>query len=378
MRIGIDVRPYLHDPSGMGQYAFYVIKYLLAHDIKHTYILFADEDFDVSGWQGNYRKVVYNKFSGKLKKIYFQLATIFTVKRLCDLFFSTSSLNIAAIYDQFSIVVIHDIVTFKFPQLHTPWVKALITIPFTRALRHARSIITVSQNTKDDILNMFPFVPKEKIHVIPLGLDNHLQEILNTYSPSRWDTIRTSYHIQDRYLFFVGSIEPRKNLLRILEAFTLYCKKIPHTQLIISGKKGWGYTEFLKYLQTLPQQVQDQIIVTGVITEEEKAYLFKHAEMLVWPSLYEGFGMPLLEAMQIGIPIITSNTSSLPEVVGDAALLITPTNVSELYENMIKLHEDTSLRQELIQKGFSRVAVFDWNMSAKEILKLFDDEARDD
>jgi glycosyltransferase involved in cell wall biosynthesis len=170
--------------------------------------------------------------------------------------------------------------------------------------------------------------------------------------------------LPERYILFVGTIQPRKNLVRLIEAFSF----VGQLQLIIAGKLGWMYEEILE--APMKFGVEKEVKFIGRVAEPDLAAVYKGAELFVWPSLMEGFGLPVLEAMSMGVPVITSNRGALPEVVGEAALQIDPENVRELAEAMRLVLKNTDLQEGLREKGYGQAAKFSWKKAAKKTLKV--------
>ena len=182
--------------------------------------------------------------------------------------------------------------------------------------------------------------------------------------------LKEKYKINKKYILFVGTLQPRKNIVRLIEAFS----KIHHQQqlnLVIVGKKGWMYEEILE----APKQygIENQIKFLEFVPDEDLSLLYKNALCFVLPSLYEGFGLPVLEAMTQGCPVITSNVSSLPEAGGDAALYVNPEDVDEIAAKMQSLVKDEELRKTLIEKGYKQVKKFSWEKAARETLKVLEE-----
>ena len=370
--IGIDIRPYLKDPSGMGQYAYQLTKHILENDSTNRYILLSDRPVPKT-FPETYTVRIFHisGLPGSINTLYFHLCSLFFAKFLCDRYITTSALYVPALIPGKAFVVIHDLVTFKYPSLHTFKTKFLIRLVIRPALKHAKTIITVSDNTRKDLLQLFPYIPGDKVATIHLGLNTALVEELDPYSEKIWEETESKFRITAPYILFVGTTEPRKNLLLLIDAFSEFYPNKQDIQLVIAGKQGWGIEKLQEKLKTLSSSTQHNIIITGYITDTEKAYLYRNALIFVYPSLYEGFGMPLLEAMSIGTAVITGNTSSLPEVAGDAAILIDPYDSHALSKNMLQLMQDAEERKRLIAKGYRQIEKFDWNKAAKTFISLY-------
>lgn len=268
------------------------------------------------------------------------------------------------------VVMVPDMTFYLFPQLHQ-WVKVLYfrtLIPLS--LRRAHKVITISQSTRNDILERFPRLDSHKIQVTYLGVDLPAHD----GNPDNDLNVLTKFGLQAReYYLFVGTLEPRKNIPGIVRAFDSVRKADPHEnhhfKLVIVGKKGWFYNEIFQAVKE--SGLEDQVVFTGYTDESEKQALLRQAFLFIYPSFYEGFGIPVIEAMGAGVPVITSNVSSLPEVAGDAALIVPPQHWHEIASAILKLQLNIELYQTLSQRGRERAGEFTWENTAKETLKLF-------
>jgi glycosyltransferase involved in cell wall biosynthesis len=264
------------------------------------------------------------------------------------------------------VVTIHDLSCFVYPQHHTEANYQFVTRNVHQAARRASVIIADSQSTKREVMR-FLHVPEEKIKVVYLAASETFNE---KRSPESIAQIKSKYRIDKPYIFALGSVEPRKNLPSALIAFKalLETKKIDY-QFVIAGGKGWKNEAFYRLLKKL--SIDANLVMTGYVPEEDLPALYQGAEVFVYPSLYEGFGLPVLEAMASGTPVITSNTSSLPEVAGDAALLVNPLEVVEIYETMEALATRPELSRDLRAKGKIQSNTFSWEKSARKTLEAY-------
>jgi glycosyltransferase involved in cell wall biosynthesis len=175
--------------------------------------------------------------------------------------------------------------------------------------------------------------------------------------------------LPDHYFLYIGTLEPRKNIQSIIRAYKANEGRFKGVKLVIAGRKGWMYEEIFKLVREF--RLQNDIYFPGYIEDGDVPLLYRGAEAFVFPSLYEGFGMPPLEAMACGVPVITSNTSSLPEVVGDAGLRINPKDIEQLSYAMVKILEDSELRVNCVKKGLERAQNFTWENSAKKVIDIY-------
>lgn len=223
----------------------------------------------------------------------------------------------------------------------------------------ADAIISISRHTKKDIISLLG-IASSKIHVIYQGVEAHFQPTPDTHS------ILFKYNIRKPYLFYSGSISPRKNILRILQAFFDIHTHIPHNIYFSSGRR-WLSTDVITYLaNTIPGRV----FFLDYIPEEELPVLYSEADIYLYPSLYEGFGLPVLEAQACGCPVIASNTTSIPEVAGMGAHYVNPTSVEDIKDGMMKILTDNSYKNILVQRGYENVKRFHWNTAAEKIINV--------
>jgi glycosyltransferase involved in cell wall biosynthesis len=262
-------------------------------------------------------------------------------------------------------VTIHDMTFFKFPEYHEILKRYFFRIFIHLAAKMADRIITPSESTAKDFA-LFTNAQKDKISVIHLGSVNWPT---SSFPRKKTEIVKKKYEIKGEYLLYVGMIEPRKNVPNLILAYEKLSKVNKNYHLVIVGQKGWGYGELFKLIDDF--KLQDRIIFTGFVEGEDKFSLIKGAKAFVYPSMYEGFGLPVLEALSLGVPTVTSNASSLPEVAGEAALLVDPTNVDELYVAIKKLLDDKKIYQELKQKAVLQAAKFSWTRTAEKTIKVY-------
>lgn len=275
------------------------------------------------------------------------------------------------IYKKYKMVVtVHDLIGMLFPnQLRWPsafyWGKWL---PFS--LNRADAIIADSQNTKQDLMKGLG-IAEDKIHVVYLsGHENFSADL----SPDQILEVKRKYGIQEKYFLFVGTLEPRKNLDRVIEAFAQFMKQKKQDsryQLVVVGSKEFGHGKFFQSLSSRLGVTLDDVIFTGYVSHEELNALYCGTEAFVYPSLYEGFGIPILEAMASGAPVIASTKTSIPEVAGNAAVLVDPYDTAEIAGALIEMIHKPDLRSSLVEKGFQRIKQFSWNETARQTIEVY-------
>jgi glycosyltransferase involved in cell wall biosynthesis len=272
------------------------------------------------------------------------------------------------------VVTVHDLAFKLFPET-APVARASWQRRFEEALREAAEVIAVSEATRRDLLRLYS-LPPENVSVVPLGVD------LDVFRPAAAESVeevRVRYGITDDYLLFLGGIEPRKNLVALVEAFESLTD-VPPAGLVFAGPAvAWnprGSRILHSALDALSPEIKRRIVLTGYVSQEDKVALLSGARALVLPSLYEGFGLPILEAMACGTPVLTSNRSALPETAGGAALLVDPTDTAAIAEGIRRLLTDGALRQELRTRGLTRAGGFDWRQTARQTAALLHRAAR--
>ncbi|MFZ2970611.1 MAG: glycosyltransferase family 1 protein, partial [Minisyncoccia bacterium] len=278
-----------------------------------------------------------------------------------------------------SVVTFHDLSFEKYPEFYSK-VKSYwhLSMDPKKQARRANRIITVSQSTKNDLISLYDIDPK-KIKVIYSGIEQESriknQESRVEDKKTKLLEVKKKYNLPEKYILYLGTLEPRKNIVGLIKAFELFknretkTNKLPATsyKLIIAGGKGWLYKKIFDTIEK--SGYKEDIILTGFINENDKRYIYELADLFVYPSFYEGFGFPPLEAMSYGVPTITSNVSSLPEAVGDSAIMIDPYDHDELANAIENVLCDRKLRDILIAKGRKRIKKFSWQNCARETLE---------
>jgi len=263
------------------------------------------------------------------------------------------------------IITVHDIAYLRLPKLLNTSRKVYKKNILRISIRKAKIIIADSYATKKDIIEYFG-IREEKIRVVHLGVESRFCPIDNV------ESFRLKSNLPSKMILNVGTLEPRKNVVTLIKAFRkLREKGLKDYKLVIAGNKGWLYEEIFK--EVAHSDLKKEILFLGVVKDEDLPLLYNCADIFVYPSLYEGFGLPPLEAMACGIPVITSNTSSLPEVIGDAGIMVDPTNINSLCESMYILLKDKELWNRMRNMGLERSKLFSWDKTAKKILTVYDD-----
>ena len=364
MRIGIDARK-LHD-FGIGTYIRNLLRELARIDQQTEYVLLCgQEDTGVAETLGaNFRCVAATSGHYSIAE---QLAVPMAVRReRLDLFHAPHYV-LPVLTPTRSVVTIHDCIHLMFPDyLRHRLAHAYAHASLWTAAHQSDRIFTVSEQSKRDILKFFK-VPPDKIVVTPNAIDDRFSS-----PPSEEHIVQTRerYQLSHTYLLYVGNIKPHKNLERLIEAFHLVRQQgRPELELVIIGDE-------ISKMQSLRRavhkyQLHRYIRFLGFVPDKTLAVLYRLASVFVFPSLYEGFGLPPLEAMASGTPVVTSNVSSLPEVVGDAAVLVDPYSAEAIAAGILEVLRSTHLREELKRRGFERVKAYSWQRSAQRVREVY-------
>ncbi len=304
------------------------------------------------------------------KKLWTQFALpvhLFFQRPKSDVFFSPS--HYAPRFSPCPTVIsIMDVAYSHFPQLFAK--KDLYQLEqWTKySVKKAKKIITISEASKRDILKLYN-LPQDRISVVYPGI-KFMQDLTPHVYPIQ--ELQRKYGINEHYLLFVGTLQPRKNITRLIEAFSNLEETKNHSlQLVIIGKKGWLYEEILAAPKKFA--IEKDVKFLDFVPNEDLPLFYKHAKCFVWPCLYEGFGLPILEAMKYDCPVITSNVSSMPEAGGDAALYVTPTDTQDIIKKIKMVLEDGELRKSMIEKGRKQVKKFSWEKAAQETIKILEE-----
>ena len=268
-------------------------------------------------------------------------------------------------YGARSVVTIHDMTSILMPEVHVGIKLLYFRFFLGRALRGSDALIFVSHSAQQDYVAHFG-QPWGQSTVVHHGKGSGFRP---DHDGSAIASMRAEYGLPPRYLLYVGTIEPRKNLERLVEAFGTLAPQFPDVSLVIAGMMGWKQNQLFELVAGL--KLQDRVLFPGFVAEERKALLIAGCEVFVYPSLYEGFGLPVLEALASGVPTVTSNLSSLPEVAGSSALLIDPKDTTALASAVRAILSDPALAAELRQKGPEQAARFTWERTSKETADVY-------
>lgn len=264
------------------------------------------------------------------------------------------------------VVTVYDLSFVRYPQSFNTANRLYLNWAVRHSLQRADRVIAISESTKRDLVAFFGAAP-EHISVVYCGLD---PVFAVDYDRAEIDHLRARRHLPEHFILFVGTIEPRKNVVRLIRAFARAKRtaRLPHA-LVLVGARGWKYAEVDAVIEQ--EGLMNDVIFAGYVPQDELPIWYRAADLFVYPSLFEGFGLPPLEAMASGTPVVTSRASSLPEVVGDAAILVAPEDETELADAITRGVSDRTLRDELRTRGQTRVTNFSWKRAAHETIQIY-------
>jgi glycosyltransferase involved in cell wall biosynthesis len=369
MRICIDVSPAVHRRAGLGRYAQELTSALLTVDAENEYVAFyhrpQDAEVDPPLDRIPHLTTSLNTKPWRLAALLGQSLRIPQDRMFpgVDLFHATDHL-LPRLSHLRAVFTLHDLIFRLYPETHKPLNRWFLTLAMPRFLRAADAVIAVSENTKRDAVRFYD-LDEAKFHVVYEGVNERFRPA----PAEEVARVRRTLGLPEHVILSLGMIEPRKNLTALLEAYRHLLDRGSQLRLVIAGQKGWLYRGFFKRLHEL--DLEGQVVFPGFVPEADLPALYSAADLFVFPSLYEGFGLPVLEAMACGTAVVSSNAASLSEVAGDAALMVDPHSVGDLAQAIGTLSEDENLRQDLKSKGPRQAAKFSWNKTARETLDVY-------
>jgi len=376
MRIGIDCRTILNPSSGelagVGHYTYNLVKAIIAKDRRNEYVLYFDYRMtDVKDFLRPNVRVKHFPFSQYGKYLSFgyshMLISAYLIKEGLDVYHVPAG-NVPLTYPKKVMYTVHDLAIYKNPDWFPSqlWSRHVLT---PKSLKAADHIIAVSQSTKKDIKELFN-IPEKKISVVYEGAN--VEKI--PLKRRKNETIE-KFKLPKLFFLFIGTLEPRKNLVTLIRAYRKFVTAdgtLSEIPLVIAGHKGFKHETVFAEIASAKLS-RRQVKYLGYVSQNEKVELLRHALALVFPSLYEGFGIPVLEAMTLGTPVITSAISSLPEITGkQAALLVDPHDERALARAMRELASKPEKRQRYSQLGLSRAKLFSWERAAEETIRAYE------
>lgn len=375
MRIGFDATPAVRQGGGIGRYTRELLQALYSTDAESEYRLFYasrspiphplpgplpanfharhlpfDDVWFARVWQRAQIPLPVELITGPLDVFHSPDFTLPPVRR------GTRTL-----------LTVHDLSFIRDPNSAAPVLRHYLNKVVPRSVARADHVLADSRATRDDLIELYK-TPPEKISVLYSGVNANFRPVTD---PARLAAVRAKYQLGDApFILAVGTLQPRKNYVRLIQAFTrLPQSLISNLQLLIVGGKGWLYDSIFAEVERL--KLQTRVLFPGFVDDADLPALYSAARVLAYPSLYEGFGLPMLEAMACGTPVVTSTASCLPEVAGEAALCVPPTEVDALTHALDKAVNDESVRAELVTKGLARAKEFTWERAARELVRRY-------
>jgi len=377
MIIGVDgSRTAKQFHTGTEHYSTEILKAIAKIDYQNQYVIYTPKSLE------NRLGKLPKNFKYKIMpfgKLWTQIRLSWEM--LCnkqpDILFIPSH-TIPLVHPKKTIVTIHDLAFKYFPHLFGKTELWYQSFGLNMAVKNAAHIITVSENSKKDIVKICKVDPN-KVTVIHHGYNEDLYRPL-TKEEDRKNTLLKEKSVftsqilnMKPYIFYVGRLEEKKNVLRLLETYNLLRRepKIKH-KLVLAGNPGYGYDKIKEYKESLAPEIKRDIIELGYVDDKKLADWMKNADVFYFPTLFEGFGIPVLEAMASGVPVVASNTTSIPEIIGSAGLLVNPLKPYDMAVALSRIINDPKLRMSLISKGKTRASMFSWQKSAEKTLKVFE------
>jgi glycosyltransferase involved in cell wall biosynthesis len=376
MHIAIDYTPAIHQRAGIGRYTRGLVQALTRLDAENQYTLLA------LGQSGAHfvPTALPTNFSIRFAPISDRWATVLWYRLNLPLpvelfsgradLFHGPSFTLPPSFAP-SLLTVHDLSFLRYPQGAHPALLAWLTKAVPRSLHRARHVLADSESTRADLIELMQ-VPPDQITVIGAGVDERFKP---EGEPETLARVRSRYQLPDRFVLSISTLEPRKNFTGLIAAFEQMAgSSVADLHLVIAGGKGWLYDDIFAAAETSP--LRERIHFAGYVADEDLPALYSLAALFAFPSHYEGFGIPVLEAMACGTPVVCADNSSLPEIAGDAALLVEATGTEALADALHQLSIDASLREKLISRGYKQAGKFTWEKAARRLMKVYHIMAR--
>lgn len=375
MRIAIDYNSALPVRVGIGRYTHNLVKWIARLDRSNQYFLFSFFFRDRRQKLAGANAPGAPNFSLRFAPIPVRISRLFSYRLNLPIEFLIGNFDVVHFPDPLPfrgrrariVVTIHDIIFATMPDLYLDSQRALLEEHMAKIVRRADAIIAVSKTTRKDVLRIYGFDEK-RIYVVEHGVEENFKPLI---SSGLLEEVRGMYGLPEKFVLYVGTLEPRKNHVRLIQAFRLMCERHPNQySLVICGKKGWMYDEIFNVANS--PGLREKVLFIGYVPDEHLPFLYNLAGAVVYPSLYEGFGLPVIEAMACGKPVLTSNRGVLAEVAGDGALLVNPEDEDEMANGLHRLVFDNELRERLKVSGLKKASEFTWERAAKATLQVYD------
>jgi len=372
MRFAIDATSIPRQMAGAGVYTCNLIRAVAAVDRENEYVVFTKDGAfdDLNRDEPLFRTVHVSTRSRPARLLWEQLALpVHLRRRKIDVLHSPHHTAPLVVAGCRRVITFHDLTFFilpeRYPRSRLMYFRAVSRI----GARVADALICPSQAVRDDIVRILRVRP-EKVRPIAEAAAPEFQPIKDKAALER---LRTRYALPERFILSVGSLEPGKNRAALLKAYAGLRKRGLEQKLVVAGQRAWKYEDDLALVEELG--LEGKVLFTGYVPPEEMPALYNAAELFVFPSLYEGFGLPVIEAMACGVPVVASNLSAIPEVAGEAALLVDPRDVEQLCDAMARVLGDERLQEEMRRRGLERAQGFSWERAARETIAVYEETA---
>jgi len=371
LRIGIDYTAAVRQGAGIGRYTRELVRALAELNRGHDYVLFAamggQRTADAT-WPSSFQMRSVPVSDRALAILWHRLQLPLWVELVTgpvDIFHSPDFV-LPPVRRARTLVTVHDLSFIRYPQYADANLRAYLNKVVPRSVHRADLVLADSQSTKGDLVELLGVEPA-KIAVVYPGVEERFRPIQDQ---ALLEEVRGRYSLPPRFVLGLGTLQPRKNFTRLIQAYSLLVTRHPSLHLVIAGGKGWLYDEIFATVKQLG--LEKKVLFPGFVADEHLPAFYNLADLFVFPSLYEGFGLPPLEALACGTPVITSNASSLPEVVGEAGPMVEATDMEALAGAMERVLEDNALRKEMIAKGMKQAEKFTWETAAAKLLSLYE------
>jgi glycosyltransferase involved in cell wall biosynthesis len=371
-RIGIDYTAAYEQGGGIGRYVRELITALSRLDTFNRYSLFVSGAPSTSGLPtvpNNYKWKPTRLTPKWLARIWYRARFPLPIEVFAgalDLFHATDFVLPPTLPRVVSLLTVHDLSFVRVPESTSPSLKRYLDVVVPHSVYRSTHVLADSQATKDDLISLYG-TSGSKITVLLSGVD---ERFFDKLAAVRLMTTRSMYALEGfPYIFCVGTVQPRKNYARLIQSLAQLRNQGIDIHLVIAGGKGWLENPIYKTISDT--HMEDFVHFIGFVADEDLPALYRNATCIAFPSLYEGFGLPILEGMASGVPVLTSNVSSLPEVAGDAAIMVDPYDLDAITDGLQRLILDSDLRNMLIEKGLSRARQFTWEKSARQLLGIY-------
>jgi glycosyltransferase involved in cell wall biosynthesis len=369
VQVVIDYTPAIHQGAGIGRYTRGLVDALADLDRDNRYTLFcAGTAPPRKEWPSNFTLRSSRIPSRWLTTVWHRMGLPIPAEALvgdCDLYHSPDFV-LPPLKRACGIVTVHDLTFMRLPDCADHGLRAHLNRSVPKAVRAARHVLADSWSTRNDLIELLQ-VPAAKVSVVPAGVDAFFSRVED---PERLEQTRARYGLPQWFIVSVGTLEPRKNYVRLVSAYALMRRQtgLPH-HLVIAGKPGWLYGGLRERIRD--EGVSECVHLLGFVPDADLPALYTLADLMVFPSLYEGFGIPPLEAMACGTPVVSSNNSSLPESVGSAAQTVNAEQTDEIADAMARVLGNAALRSRLIELGYLQAAQFTWHTAARKLLAAY-------